>query len=50
VRYLHLAADHGHARAQINMADRYANNEPMNHGEAARYYRLAADQGDIYAQ
>jgi len=32
------------------MADRYANNEPMNHGEAARYYRLAADQGDIYAQ
>jgi TPR repeat protein len=52
VRWFRLAADQGHARAQVNLGHMYETGEgvPQNYVEAARWYRRAADQGHADAQ
>jgi TPR repeat protein len=53
VRLLHHAADAGYTRAQFELAFAYANGllRLKKDGRfAAKYYRLAADQGDASAQ
>lgn len=52
VRWLRLAAEQGHARAQSGLGRAYAEGagvlkDPL---EAARWYRMAAEQGDDMAQ
>ena len=47
VRWYRLAADQGHADAQVFLGLKYANGEGVveDDAEAVRWYRLAADQG-----
>jgi uncharacterized protein len=47
-----LAADKGHARAQIALCVIYQDGErvPQDYSEARKWYRLAADHGDAVAQ
>jgi TPR repeat protein len=51
-RLFRLAADQGHAQAQLMLGVCYARGEgvPQSHSEAARYFGLAADQGIASAQ
>ena len=46
------SAEQGDVAAQFDLGDRYFNGEgvPQDHGEALRWYRLAADQGLAEAQ
>ena len=52
VRLYRLAADQGHATAQYQVGDCYANGEGVakDQCEAVKWYRLAADQGHARAQ
>ena len=47
VRWYRLAAEQGHAGAQISLGLIL---EGEDDAEAVRWYRLAADQGDAFAQ
>jgi TPR repeat protein len=51
VRLYRLAADQGHAHAQVNLGTMFANGEGVAKGraEAIRWYRLAAAQGHASA-
>jgi|GEM_PF-6736013 len=52
VRLYRLAADQGHAHAQVNLGLMYVKGLGVakDEREAARLFRLAADQGDAVAQ
>jgi TPR repeat protein len=52
VKYYRLAAEQGHATAQLNLGICYYNGTGVarNRIAAMLYYRLAADQGDPHAQ
>jgi TPR repeat protein len=51
-RLYRLAADQGHARAQIQLGHMFENGQDVaqDRAEAIRWYRLAAEQGGVYAQ
>ena len=51
-RLFRLAAGQGYARAQYDLGNAYLNGRgvPQDDKEAARLYRLAAEQGNVYAQ
>ncbi len=52
VRLYRLAADQGHADAQVNLGDMFMDGRGVaqDYAEAMRLYRLAAAQGDAIAQ
>ena len=52
VRLYRLAADHGHAAAQSQLAWMYISGKgvPRNYAKGLKLYHLAADQGDAGAQ
>ena len=52
IEILHLAAEHGDAKAQLDLGNLYYLGEgtPQDYAEAAKWYRLAAEQGDAPAQ
>ena len=49
---LRMAAEHGDAKAQLNLGNLYYLGEgtPQDYAEAAKWYRLVAEQGDASAQ
>ena len=51
-KWYRLAADQGHAEAQLNLGSMYNMGEgvPQEYAEAAKWYLLAANQGNALAQ
>ena len=45
-KWLRMAAEHGHAGAQVDLGNWYSVRPRMNYAEAAKWYRKAAEQGD----
>jgi TPR repeat protein len=52
VKWYRLAAEQGHASAQLNLGAKYFYGEGViqDYTEAVKWYRLAAEQGDVSAQ
>ena len=52
VKWFHMAAEQGHARAQCFLGTLYADGDGVNQDfkEAEKWYRKAAEQGNAYAQ
>ena len=50
MKWLHKAAEQGHANAQYNLGVMYEDGEGADDKEAVKWYRKAADQGHAFAQ